>query len=78
MQKIGDLINLDSQSEVCIHKDGSLRFGNRLCIPNDLDLKGEILKEAHNTSYTIHPGGTKMYQDLRETFWWNNMKREIA
>ena len=68
LQKIRDLINLGSQSEFCIHEDGSLMFGNRLCVPNDSDLKVEILKEAHNTSYTIHPGGTKMYWDLRETF----------
>ena len=62
------MINLGSQSEFCIHEDGSLRFGNQLCVPNDLDLKVDILKEAHNTSYTIHPGDTKMYRDLRETF----------
>ena len=78
LQKIRDLINLGSQSEFYIHEDGSLRFGNWLCVPNDLDLKAEILKEAHNMSYTIHPGGTKMYRDLRKTFWWNNMKRVIA
>ena len=69
LQKIRDLINLGSQSEFCIHEDGSLRFGDRLCLPNDPNLKAEILKEAHNTSYTIHPGGTNMYRDLRETFW---------
>ena len=78
LQKIRDLINLGSQFEFWIHRDGSLRFGNRLFVPNDPDLKAEILKEAHITSYTIHPRGTKMYRDLRETFWWNNMKREIA
>ena len=27
---------------------------------------------------SIHPGATKMYQDLRQTFWWTRMKREIA
>ena len=68
LQKIRDLIKLGSQSEFCIHEDGSLRFGNRLCVPNDLDLKAEILKKAHNMSYMIHPGGSKMYRDLRETF----------
>ena len=78
LQKIRNLINLGSQSEFCIHVDGSLRFGNLLCVPNDPNLKAEILKEAHNTSYMIHPGDIKMYWDLRETFWWNNMKREIA
>ncbi|KAK1681233.1 hypothetical protein QYE76_042081 [Lolium multiflorum] len=35
-------------------------------------------KEAHDTLYSIHPGGTKMYQDLKEQFWWHGMKREIG
>ena len=26
----------------------------------------------------VHPGSTKMYQDLRQRFWWTQMKREIA
>jgi hypothetical protein len=41
-------------------------------------LKQSILKEAHDTPYSIHPGGTKMYQDLKGQFWWHDMKREIA
>jgi hypothetical protein len=43
-----------------------------------LTLKQLILKQAHDTPYSIHPGGTKMYQDLKEKFWWHGMKREIA
>ena len=34
--------------------------------------------EAHSSGYTVHPGGTKMYQDLKSHFWWNGMKRDIA
>jgi hypothetical protein len=26
----------------------------------------------------MHPGSTKMYQDLKQNFWWTRMKREIA
>ena len=78
LQKMKLMVESGAPSEFCIHEDGSLRFGNRLCVPNDPDLKEEILSEAHNTEYTIHPGGTKMYRDLKGTFWWNNMKREIA
>ena len=58
--------------------DGVLRFENRLCVPNDFALKKEIMEEAHRTQYSMHPGSTKMYRDIRETYWWNNMKREIA
>jgi len=36
------------------------------------------MAEAHNTKYSIHSGGTKMYRDLRHNFWWSNMKRDIA
>jgi hypothetical protein len=33
----------------------------------------------HNPSkFSIHPGSTKMYQDLRRNFWWTRMNREIA
>ncbi|XP_038975659.1 uncharacterized protein LOC120106585 [Phoenix dactylifera] len=38
----------------------------------------EILREAHQSRFSIHPGSTKMYRDLREHYWWKGMKREIA
>lgn len=53
-------------------------FGKHLCVPNKAALRHLILQEAHDTPYSIHPGGTKMYQDLRDRFWWQGMKREIA
>ena len=60
LQKMKLMVESGASSEFCIHEDGSLRFGNRLCVPNDPDLKEDILSEAHNTGYTIHPGGTKI------------------
>jgi hypothetical protein len=64
----------------CFRRDdkGVVWFGQRLVIPEDRDLRKEILDEAHLSKFTIHPGSTKMYQDLRENFWWSNMKGEIA
>jgi len=38
----------------------------------------EILNEAHNSKYSIHPGCTKMYQDLKDHFWWRDMRKDIA
>ena len=43
----------------------TMRFKDRLCVPNDEGLKREILTEAHTTPYSLHPGTTKMYNDLR-------------
>ncbi|WVZ93662.1 LOW QUALITY PROTEIN: hypothetical protein U9M48_039627 [Paspalum notatum var. saurae] len=37
-----------------------------------------VLTEAHETAYSIHPGSEKMYQDLKQKFWWYGMKREVA
>ena len=60
-----------------IHGDGTLRFGDRICVPKG-DVRQEVLSEAHNTAYSIHPGETKMYQNLKQRFWWHRMKRKIA
>ncbi|MCI32512.1 hypothetical protein A2U01_0053726, partial [Trifolium medium] len=35
-------------------------------------------KEGHRSNLSIHPGVTKMYQDLKNMFWWPGMKKEIA
>jgi hypothetical protein len=47
-------------------------------VPNVKELKVKILQEAHNSTYSIHPERNKMYQDLKETYWWYRMKRDIA
>ena len=48
-----------------IHTDGSLRYRGRVVIPQLTDLREEILKEFHCSRFAVHPGGTKMYRDLR-------------
>ena len=57
---------------------GIIRYRNRFVVPSDPQLRELILKEAHNSKFSIHPGSTKMYQDLKKTFWWSQMKRQIA
>jgi hypothetical protein len=51
---------------------------DRLVVPKKEALKKKILDEAHVSRYSIHPGSTKMYHDLRQQFWWTRMKRETA
>ena len=34
--------------------------------------------EAYRSRYAIHPGGVKMYQDLKRSFWWEGMKRDVS
>jgi hypothetical protein len=49
-------------------------FEQRLVVPVDPELCKEIFDEAHLSKFSIHPGSTKMYQDLKKNFWWSNMK----
>jgi hypothetical protein len=57
---------------------GTLWFKERLVVPRREALKKRILDEAHTLRYSIHPGSTKMYHDLRQQFYWTRMKREAA
>jgi hypothetical protein len=53
-------------------------FEQRLVVPVDPELRKEIFDKAHLSKFSIHPGSTKMYQDLKKNFWWSNMKVDIA
>jgi hypothetical protein len=58
--------------------DGVLWYKGRICVPNVKELKDNILREAHESTYSIHPRWNKMYHDLKATYWWYGMKREVA
>jgi hypothetical protein len=58
--------------------EGTLLFKDRLVVPKREALKKKILDEAHTSMYSIHPGSTKMYHDLRQQFWCTRMKHETT
>jgi hypothetical protein len=58
--------------------EGVLWYKERICVPNVKELKAKILHEAHESSYSIHPGENKMFHDLKATYWWYGMKRDMA
>jgi len=58
--------------------DGILRFKNRVCVPWGPRLRKRILEEGHKSRLSIHPGITKIYKDLKDTFWWTGMKTDVA
>ena len=78
LQRIKQNLGKRKSHEFVVHEDGTLQFQNRLCVPQNEELRKQILEEAHNTHYSVHPRGTNMYRDLRQYFWWNNMKKEVA
>jgi len=58
--------------------DGILRYQNRVCVPGGPRLRKRILEEGHKSRLSIHPGMTKMYKDLKDSFWWTGMKTNVA
>ncbi|KAG8485968.1 hypothetical protein CXB51_019316 [Gossypium anomalum] len=68
----------DTGSDFRIGSDGSLMFKNQICVPKNDELIQKILHEAHNGCLAVHPGSTKMYNDLKKMYWWSGMKRDIS
>nr|GEZ88127.1 hypothetical protein [Tanacetum cinerariifolium] len=58
--------------------DGTQCLNGRSWIPCYGDLRTMIMHESHKSKYSIHPGSDKMYQDMKNLYWWPNMKADIA
>jgi hypothetical protein len=59
-------------------EEGVLRYKGMICVPSVKELKDKILREVYESAYSIHPGGNKMCHDLKATYWWYGMKRDVA
>jgi hypothetical protein len=62
----------------CVDERGTLWFKDHLVVLKNHGLRKKIFDEAHTFKYSIHPGSTKMYHDLKSQFWWTHMKHETA
>jgi len=78
LQKVKELLRSDQANEFALGDNGVLRFRGRICVSDDAEVRRLILKEGQKSRLSLHPGMTKMYQDLKETFWWQGMKKDIA
>ncbi|GJU43942.1 putative reverse transcriptase domain-containing protein [Tanacetum coccineum] len=58
--------------------DGTLCLNNRSWLPCYGDLRTLIMHESHKSKYSVHPGSDKMYQEMKQLYWWPNMKADIA
>jgi len=62
------LVNQGKGGDFRLDENGVLMFRDRVCVPDVLERKRLILDEGHKSSLSIHPGATKMYQDLNRLF----------
>jgi hypothetical protein len=78
IQEIKEQIKEDKAPGFSIDDQGTLRYKKRICISEIKEIRESILRESQELAYSIHPGSTKMYHDLKSRYWWYGMKRAIA
>ena len=77
-EKIRLQLEAGKRPEIQISNDGVIRYKDRLYVPDNDEIRKEILKEAHSTPYSVHPDTTKMYRDLKLHYWWPGMKKRCG
>jgi hypothetical protein len=78
IQEIKEQIKEDKALEFGIDEQGMLLYKKHICVPEVKEIKKLILHEAHDSTYSIHLGSTKMYHDLKSRYWCYGMKRVVA
>jgi hypothetical protein len=68
LREIQQLIKENKTSDFTQDGNGTLWLGKRICIPKLKPIRDLILREAHDSAYSIHPGSTKMYKDLKTRY----------
>ena len=69
LKEIRQLIRDNKTSDFSEDSQDTLWSGKRICVPNQKSIKESILREAYDSAYSIHPGSTKMYKDLKTRYW---------
>ena len=70
-EKIVAIVNqnrVGKETEFTTKDDGFLYYRDRVCVPNDDELKKSILKKAHNGSFAMHPDSTKKSKELKTSY----------
>jgi hypothetical protein len=78
IQKIKKSMKQGEAPDFTEDEQGTVWFKGRLWVLEIGDLRETILREAHDSAYSIHLCSTKMYQDLKQRYWWYGMKRDVA
>ena len=55
-----------------------MTFQGRIWVPFEGGARAILMEEAHRSRFSIHPGATKTYLDLKRDYWWPCMKRDVA
>jgi hypothetical protein len=69
IQEIKEQIKKYKALGFSVDDQGTLWYKKCICVPEIKETREFILREAHDSAYSIHPGSTKMYHDLKSRYW---------
>jgi hypothetical protein len=78
IQEIKEQIKEEKAPGFSVDEQGTLWYKKHLCVPDVKEIRELILYKAHDSTYSIHPGSTKVYHDLKKRYWWYGIKRVVA
>jgi hypothetical protein len=78
VKALRELMKEGKEEDYCLDEQGTVWLKDQICVPQDKELLEQIMREAHDSRYSIHPGSTKIYKDLKTRYWWKDMRRHIA
>ena len=76
--KLEENVRSGKFTDFTLDDESILWISGRLCVPDVDNLREEILEEAHFAAYSVHLGVTKMYHNIRDLYWWDGLKKDVA
>ena len=68
---------LQKEDGLAWEEDEVVYMEGRIYIPNNKDIKEEILKEHHDPADVGHPGQHRMQELIKRTYWWPELKEDV-
>jgi len=68
---------LQKENGLAWEEDEVAYMEGRIYVPNNKDIKEEILKEHHDPADVGHLGQHKMQKLIKKTYWWPGLKEDI-
>ncbi|KAF8051235.1 hypothetical protein N665_1769s0001 [Sinapis alba] len=68
----------NDKTEYQTASNGTILVNGRISVPNNQELREEIMRQAHKSKFSVHPGLNKMYRDLKRYYHWVRMKSDVA
>jgi hypothetical protein len=78
IEEVKNLMDRGKAADYRLDEQGTLWLKDRICVPRSKEIRDSILKEAHDSRYSIQPSCKQMYKDLKVRFWWEKMREDIA